>query len=245
MAKTSGLGNQFYYGGYDLSGDIGSLESIASPRTTYEVTGLDKSAIERIVGYGDGMISFTSFFNDAAAQEHVALSALATTDKVAIYSVGETLGDTACGLQAKQINYDPTRAADGSLTISCEVLGSVGDPIEWGNLLTTGVQTVSSAANTTSLDQGASTSNGARAYIMNFTLSSGSPTVKIQDSANNSDWADLITFSTSSAVSAERKTVTGTVNRYVRLNLSGTFSNLALVVILVRGTAQDDVDLSS
>ena len=80
---------------------------------------------------------------------------------------------------------------------------------------------------------------------MNFTLNSGSPTVKIQDSANNSDWADLITFSTSSAASAERKTVTGTVNRYVRLNLSGTFSNLALAVILIRGTAQDDVSLAS
>ena len=80
---------------------------------------------------------------------------------------------------------------------------------------------------------------------MNFTLSSGSPTVKIEDSANNSDWADLITFSTSSAASAERKTVTGTVNRYVRCTLTGTFSNLAFAVILVRGTAQDDVDLSS
>jgi hypothetical protein len=138
-----------------------------------------------------------------------------------------------------------TRGADGAISISCEVQSSAGNPVEWGNILTTGVQTISSAAATTSIDQSASSSQGARAYIMNFTLNSGSPTVKIQDSANNSDWADLITFTGSSAASAERKTVTGTVNRYVRLNVSGTFSNLAVAVVLVRGTDKDDVSLAS
>ena len=245
MAKQSGLGNQFYYAGYDLAGDVASLDSISSPRTPLDVTALSQSAMDRVLGLSTGAMTFTTHFNDAALQEHVALSALATTDKIAIYSVGETANDTAAGLEAKQLNYDLTRGPDGSLSFGCEVQGSAGNPIEWGNILTTGVQTISSAANTTSIDQSASSSQGARAYIMNFTLSSGSPTVKIQDSSNNSDWDDLITFTGSSAASAERKTVTGTVNRYVRLNVSGTFSNLAVAVVLVRGTAQDDVSLAS
>jgi len=245
MAKQSGLGNKFFVGGYDLSGDTASLSIAASARPTFDVTGVEQSAMDRILGPSSGVITFESHFNDAALQEHVALSTIPTTDRIAIYSIGATLNDTAAGLVAKQLNYDWTRGADGTLSLACELQGSAGTPIEWGNILTTGVQTVSSAANTTSIDQSASSSQGARAYIMNFTLNSGSPTVKIQDSANNSDWADLITFSTSSAASAERKTVTGTVNRYVRLNLSGTFSNLALAVILIRGTAQDDVSLAS
>ena len=245
MAKQSGLGNNFYVGGYDLSGDTASLNIAASARSTFEVTGVNQSAMDRVLGLSTGVISFESHFNDAALQEHVALSALPTTDRVAIYSVGETLNDTAAGLVCKQLNYDWTRGNDGSLSLACELQGSAGSPIEWGNILTTGVQTVSSAASTTSIDQSASSSQGARAYIMNFTLSSGSPTVKIEDSPNDSSWSDLITFSTSSAASAERKTVTGTVNRYVRCTLTGTFSNLAFAVILVRGTAQDDVDLSS
>ena len=245
MAKQSGLGNNFYVGGYDLSGDTASLDVASSARATFDVTGVNQSAMDRVLGLSTGVITFESHFNDAALQEHVALSGLPTTDRVAIYSVGETLNDTAAGLVCKQINYDWTRGNDGSLSLACELQGSAGSPIEWGNILTTGVQTISSAGNTTSIDQSASSSQGARAYIMNFTLNSGSPTVKIQDSANNSDWADLITFTGSSAASAERKTVTGTVNRYVRLNVSGTFSNLAVAVILIRGTAQDDVSLAS
>jgi hypothetical protein len=245
MAKQSGLGNQFYYAGYDLSGDVASLDSISSPRPALDVTSVSQSAIDRVLGLSTGIISFTTHFNDAALQEHVALSALATTDKVAIYSVGETANDTAAGLEAKQLNYDMTRGADGAISIACEVQGSAGNPIEWGNILTTGVQTVSSAASTSSIDQGASTSQGARAYIMNFTLSSGSPTVKIEDSPNDSSWSDLITFTGSSAATAERKTVTGTINRYVRCTLTGTFSNLAFAVVLVRGTSVDDVSLAS
>lgn len=245
MAKQSGLGNNFYVGGYDLSGDTASLNIAGSARPTFEVTGVNQSAIDRVLGLSTGIISFESHFNDAALKQHVALSSLPTTDRVAIYSVGETLNDTAAGLVCKQLNYDWTRGNDGSLSLACELQGSAGSPLEWGNILTTGVQTVSSAANTTSIDQSASSSQGARAYIMNFTLSSGSPVVKIQDSPNDSSWSDLITFSTSSAASAERKTVTGTINRYVRLNLSGTFSALALAVILIRGTAQDDVSLAS
>jgi len=245
MAKSSGLGHQFYVGGYDLSGDTASLTMAASQRPTFDVTGLNQSAIHRLLGPSSGVIEFVSHFNDASLQQHVALSGLVTTDRVAIYSTGETANDTAAGLVCKQINYDWDRPADGSLSLNCQLMASAGSPVEWGNILTTGVQTVSSAASTSSVDQSASSSAGARAYIMNFTLSSGSPTVKIEDSANNSDWADLITFSTSSAASAERKTVTGTVNRYVRCTLTGTFSNLAFAVILVRGTAQDDVDLSS
>jgi len=245
MAKQSGLGNNFYVGGYDLSGDTASLNIAASARSTFEVTGVNQSAMDRVLGLSTGVISFESHFNDAALQEHVALSALPTTDRVAIYSVGETLNDTAAGLVCKQLNYDWTRGNDGSLSLACELQGSAGSPIEWGNILTTGVQTVSSAASTTSIDQSASSSQGARAYIMNFTLSSGSPTVKIEDSPNDSSWSDLITFSTSSAASAERKTVTGTINRYVRCTLTGTFSNLAFAVVLVRGTAQDDVSLAS
>ena len=43
---------------------------------------------------------------------------------------------------------------------------------------------------------------------------------------------------------AEQVTITGTVERYVRLTTTGTFSNLDFAVAYARGTAQDDVDLS-
>ena len=48
MAKTSGLGDNCYVGGYDLSGDIGSLGKISGSVATIDVTGINKSAFERI-----------------------------------------------------------------------------------------------------------------------------------------------------------------------------------------------------
>jgi hypothetical protein len=245
MAKQSGLGNNFYVGGYDLSGDTASLNVAASPRNTFDVTGLNQSASDRLLGLSSGIISFESFFNDASEQQHAALSGLITTDRVAIYTTSTTAGDPAAGLIGKQVNYDWSRGSDGGLTLSCEVQGSAGSPIEWGTILTTGTQSLSSAGSTDSVDQSASTSNGARGYLQNFTLSSGTPTVKIEHSANDSSWSDLITFTSQAAHSGDRGTSTGTVNRYVRVTVSGTFSNLKLAVVLVRGTAEDDEDLSS
>ena len=50
MAKTSGLGQELYVHGYDLSGDVGSLDSVGSPREQLEVPAINKSARERIFG---------------------------------------------------------------------------------------------------------------------------------------------------------------------------------------------------
>ena len=44
--------------------------------------------------------------------------------------------------------------------------------------------------------------------------------VHYQDSADDAAWADLITFSTVTGVTQERATVAGTVDRYVRAQIS-------------------------
>lgn len=64
-------------------------------------------------------------------------------------------------------------------------------------------------------DNGASTSNGAIANL-HVTAASGTLDVKVQHSADQVTWVDLITFSTVTSPAAESKVVTGTVNRYVR-----------------------------
>ena len=50
MAKSSGLGDNFYVGGYDLSGDTQSLGRIGGGAELLETTGIDKSGIERLGG---------------------------------------------------------------------------------------------------------------------------------------------------------------------------------------------------
>ena len=44
MAKKSGLGNNLFISGYDLSGDVGAIGSIASTRGVQDVTSINKSA---------------------------------------------------------------------------------------------------------------------------------------------------------------------------------------------------------
>ena len=164
MAKQAGLSQAFYIGGVDLSGDISAIDKCSSVRQQLEVTGLNQTAIHRILTYQDGDISFTSYFNTAANQSHPTLSALPTADTGVLWQIGSTAGDPAAFMVVKQVNYDPTRGADGSLTSSVQTLNE-GSPLEWGTMLTAGKITHSSASSASSVDGGAATANGLSAMI--------------------------------------------------------------------------------
>ena len=237
MAKKSGLGNQFYFAGYDLSGDVGAINSISSPRGVVEVTSINQSAQDRLLTHSDGLIEFNSFFNDAANQEHAALKGLSTSDQHAMFLMGGTVGDAGAALIGKQINYDGTRTADGGLNFSVSVQGNA-TPVEWGVSLTTGKATTRAASFAT-VDQSASSSSGGQGYVQAFSIGSGTATAKIEDSTNGSSWSDLITFTNITGRTAERATVSGTVNRYVRCTVTGSISNLVLAVLFRRGDASD------
>lgn len=243
MAKKSGLGGQFYIGGYDLSGDVSAINNAGSPRQTLEVTGLDKSAIERVMGLSDGNLEIAVWFNDAALQEHAALSTLPTTDRLALYAQGGAIGDVAAGIQGKQINYDWTRGNDGSLAGVVQVQGSAGAPLEWMVMLTAGVDVAASSGSVASKDDTASSASGLAAILQVVDIDSGTPTVVLEDSANDSSWATLISFTAvanGAEPTAERKTVAGTVDRYLRVTTTGTFTNLDYALAYRRGAAADD-----
>lgn len=243
MAKKAGYPQNFFIGGYDLSGDVGVMDRVAGPRTTLAANGLNSSAMERLIALSSGEMSFRTYFNDAANQQHVALKGLGTTDKVAMWFTGTTLDDVCAMLNGKQINYDPTRGADGSLLFLTQVLGNA-DPIEWGNTVTAGKITHSSAGSSTG-SIGTQTTNGAVGYINIFSVGSGTPTFILQDSQDTSNgidgtWATLITFATQ-AQGAERKEVSGTIDKGLRMTTTGSFANAVFAVGLRRGESVDDV----
>ena len=64
--KMSGLGDNFYIGGYDLSGDVSALTQISGGPAALDVTGIKQSANSRIGGLRDGDMQFTTFFEHAA-----------------------------------------------------------------------------------------------------------------------------------------------------------------------------------
>lgn len=241
MAKKAGLGAQFYIAGYDLSGDVGAIDTIQGPRGVFDVTGINKSAMERVYGRNDAEISFTSFFNDAAGQEHAALKGLPTADVLVLAMMAAALGSAGAMLTAKQINYDPSRSADGSLAISVQCLAN-GVALEWGKSIIA-ASTIAAAGNSAVEDNAASSASGMAAMIQCWAFTGTSITVAVQESSDNGGvdpFAASITFTAISAANkAERKTVAGTVERYLRLNYSGTFTEAKLIVATRRGTAQD------
>jgi hypothetical protein len=241
MAKQSGLGDNLYVAGYDLSGDIGSLDTISGSLAVIEVTGIDKSAYERLGGKRDGKLAYSSYFNDAAGQEHPRLSLLPTTDQILTYCRGTALGGSAACINAKQLNYDGNRAADGAFTFKVEADAN-GFGLEWGVQLTAGKRTDATPTSpATGVDFTAvSTAFGWQAYLQVLAITGTSVTVTLQDSADNSAFANLAggAFNAAAAVGAQRLAgaSNATVRRYVRAITTGAFSNAVFSVVFVPNT---------
>lgn len=241
MSKQSGLGDALYIAGYDLSGDIGAVNSIGGGPALLEVTGIDKSAFERIGGLRDGRIDYTAYFNPALGQAHSRLSALPTGDVILSYYRGTALGGASANLVAKQLNYDPTRADDGAFTFTGQNQGN-GYGLEWGTSLTAGKRTDTTATNGTSVDFGTgSTSFGLQAYLHVFSFTGTSVTVKLQESSDNGAgdaWADVTGggFTAATGITSQRiETARNlTVERYLRVVTTGTFSNAVFAVSVNR-----------
>src|SRR5262249_36048469 len=132
MAKQSGMGAQFYVDGTDLSGDTASLGSIHGGPAAIDVTSINRSAYERLGGLRDGGMDWVSFFNPTGA--HPKLSALPTADVICSYFQGTTIGNPAASVNAKQVNYDPTRGQDGAYTFAVSAQANAFG-LEWGKML--------------------------------------------------------------------------------------------------------------
>jgi len=239
--KQSGLGDNLYVAGFDLSGDIGSLDAISGSQAVIDVTGIDKSAPERLGGKRDGMLSYSAFFNDAAGQEHPRLSLLPTTDQIATYCRGTALAGSAACINAKQLNYDGSRGNDGAFAFKVTAQAN-GFGLEWGVQLTAGKRTDGGATNGTGVDLGAAwaAAFGLQAYLHVFAFTGTSVTVKIQHSNDNGGgdpYADIAgaAFTAATGVTSQRIATAGnvTVKRWLRAVTTGTFSNAVFSVVAV------------
>lgn len=238
MAKSTGLGDNFYVDGVDLSGDVGSLSRVGGGNTPLEVTGINKHGFERKGGLRDGGIEWSSWFNPTGA--HLELSTLPRSDRVASYLRGTVRGGQAASCVAKQINYDPTRNADGSLTIAVQALANKSG-LEWGRSLTTAVESMAAAGALASVGHAATTNFGLQAYLHVFAFTGTSATVAIQHSDDDGavdPYADVTgaVFTAATGVGAERVETARnlSVKRFLRVNVTGTFTALDLTVIAVK-----------
>lgn len=190
-------------------------------------------------------MEFVSYFNTAAGKAHPVLSALPTTDVILTYARGTTLGNPAACLVAKQINYDGTRADDGDFKFAVQAQANAYG-LEWGLQGTAGIRTDTTATNGTSFDF-ATTANpgsstfGLQAYLQVFSFTGTSVTVTIQESSDNGagDAFAAVTggaFTAATGITTQRiaTSASQTVERYLRVVTTGTFSNAQFSVVIMR-----------
>ena len=127
MAKSTGLAWTTLSVGdstnatQDIRNDITNL-SIATPRAVQDVTGIDKSAMERLLLLADCSIGLNGVFNPAANFSHAVFSTVPSTSvnrAVLITTNGKnlTLGAAGAGNGAILFtDYQLTRPQSGELT---------------------------------------------------------------------------------------------------------------------------------
>lgn len=134
MAKESGLGwttlsvDGSDAAANDIKNDVTNFE-FATPRAVQEITGVDKSAIERLLLLADFSITLNGVFNDAADKSHATFKDVGSTSVTRTVSLavsGQTLAN-----ECLFTDYQLTRGDDGSLTWSAPGVLADGTVPTW------------------------------------------------------------------------------------------------------------------
>ena len=229
MAKESGLNVRLYVEGKDMSGSANALDGAGYSQAMLETTPLNTSAATRITGLADGTLSVNGYFDtsdDAPWAEDS--GKLPSSDAVVLVALSSAVGDPSVGMNAKEGEFNVSRSSGSAISIASSFSGN-GMGGEFGEMLTAHDDTHSSAGSGTVVDSGASSSSGGAGYVQVISLGSGSVVVNLQESTSSGgSYSNFMTFSTvaaAAAPSAERLTMEGTVQRYIKVVTTGTFSN--------------------
>lgn len=101
----------------DIRNDITNLE-VATPRATQDVTGIDKSAFERLLLLADMSITLNGVFNDASNASHDVFKTIPSTSvarEITLTVSGQRLGTTP-QVTLLLTDYPLTRSDSGELT---------------------------------------------------------------------------------------------------------------------------------
>lgn len=119
MAKENGLGittlslDDSAGTPVDIRNDVTNF-SFATPRGVQDITGVDKSAFERLLLLADFSGSLSGVFNDAASKSHTTLKTVPSTSALRTLSMNIS-GQTLAG-EVLVTDYGMTRGNDGALT---------------------------------------------------------------------------------------------------------------------------------
>ena len=209
----------FLVDGYSLAGTMTQM-TFKKIGATENTDGLGDSWQEATpTGRLSGELYQTGWWDDASKSSVDALVTTAGTVSrtICVAPAGGTAGSAMTGFEgAFGSEMERIIEKEGLHKLNCTY--TVSGAIEEGTIIEA-LTAQTATGNSASVDNSASSANGGSGYIQVTAETGSSPTaaVKIQHSADDTTFVDLITFTTASTVSAERITVSGTVNRYLRV----------------------------
>ena len=136
MAKQSGLGD---YIAVDDSG--GNIRDISDNVTSYEIantqnlldsTTISKSAMERLIGLGDYVMTLTGVFDKASNKSHDVFKTKSGTRTVTLAIGGNTTGYPELEAEMLVSDYIISRGNDGGLSWTATLNLQSGTVPTWG-----------------------------------------------------------------------------------------------------------------
>lgn len=232
MAFSNSLSAKIYLNGWNLTCYFKSVSANGQVATA-DTTVLCDTFMSFITGQKSGNLTLSGLYDGAEDADFDILNAAFGADKVFLFfPQGDTHGNIGVGLSGFTTSLEIPAEISSAVMLNAEIQSNTG--FDFGKSLHA-LSAETSAGNGTSLDNAAATTNGATAYLLVTDFDGTDATIKVQDSADNSSFADIITFTQITADNqAERKAITGNVRRYTRMNLSGTFTSITFVLLLCR-----------
>lgn len=191
--------------------------SVSHQRDYGDATTILDDGWRGVPGLLSGNMTINGLFDSTVGGLYQEVASCVGVDNSALVTVlpdGFTIGKPAL-MAVTDIEGFEVPATNSDL-VSLTVNGTADDGVDMGVSLHA-LTAETTSTNGTSVDNAASSANGGIAAL-HLTAYSGltNIVVKVQHSTDNSVWTDLITFTTATAVTSERKTIAGTVNRYTR-----------------------------
>jgi hypothetical protein len=183
---------------------------------TVETSVFSSSDKTYVVGLRDATVSAEGFFAGSTVQtDNIFNNVLGSTVIWSYYPAGPALSNAGYGIKSIETSYEITSPIDGVVSVSIEGQAVIGADriLSHHDLVaetTTGAET--------SIDATAASSRGATGYLQITGITGGiTATIRIQDSAIGTTFADLISFTGSTGINAQRAiSSSGTIKRFTR-----------------------------
>ena len=243
-----GKNTAVYVDEFDLTSYFTDV-SITQENEVAETTAFGDTNKSYLLGLRAGTLSMSGMWSadtDGSDEELQALLGNATTPLLTVREGAAAIGGSAVIAQANETSYAISSPVADVHTVSADFECTPNQVSNLTFALAGGVQLTAGASiahgslgSLSSVDNSASSANGGAAtlHIPTNTVN-GNTTIKVQHSANDSSWADLLSFTVvgASTKTSEIKAVSGTVNRYLRATAStaGSSGSITFMIAFAR-----------